>query len=143
MVFPLSVPAALPGAAVCPSEISIAFVATLQNFAYQVSENSRAKGFWDGPENDNLPTKVALMHSELSELLEAHREGDPPCEKPVDVPAADGGRRRVTKMEEEAADVLIRLLDFCVRYDLDLPRAALAKAHYNAGRPHMHGGKRV
>ncbi len=107
--------------------------------------NSVAKGFWDGPENDNIPTKIALIHSEASEWLEAFRKGNPPCEKPITV--IDGkhpdGVRRITSEEEEAADIFIRLADLCGRRGIDLARVILAKMNYNSTRPHMHGGKRV
>lgn len=42
-------------------------------------------------------------------------------------------------MEEEIADVFIRLCDFCGRYKIDLGRITLVKMQYNADRPHMHG----
>lgn len=115
-------------------------------------DNSKAKGFWDGPENDNIPTKIALLHSELSELLEAYRKGNPKCDKHAKdhngitgtLSIIDGGEiRTMTSMEEEVADVFIRLCDLCGRLDIDLARVAMEKHAYNTSREHMHGGKRV
>ncbi len=114
----------------------------LENLVEACHKNSRSKGFWDGPENDNIPTKIALLHSELSEMLEAFRKGNPKCEKAIDV-LSGIGLRRITSIEEEAADVFIRLLDLCGRLNIDLGRVTLAKMDYNAKRAHMHGGKRV
>lgn len=111
---------------------------SLEKLRDAAHKNSRAKGFWDG-ENDNIPTKICLIHSELIEMLEAFRDGNPPCSK--DIGFADV--RRISAMEEEAADVFIRLLDLCGRLDIDLGRVTLAKMEYNAGREKMHGGKRV
>lgn len=137
---------------------TIAFVQALKEFAAGAFKNSREKGFWDGPENDNLPTKVALMHSELSELLEAFRDGNPECSKPITVTCTAVGfsvtddplytpvrvvDRRITSIEEEVADLFIRLGDFCGRYEIDLGAVAIAKMKYNSTRKPMHGGKRV
>lgn len=73
--------------------------------------------------------KVALMHSELSELLEAVRGSAERCEK---VPS-------ITAVEEECADLLIRLMDFSQEYHVRLGLATLLKMEFNAGRPHKHG----
>lgn len=76
--------------------------------------------------------QVALAHSELSEALEADREGDPQSRK---IPPH-------TCREEELADVIIRVLDAAVEQGLNVAGAVVAKMEYNAGRPPMHGGKR-
>ena len=80
-----------------------------------------ANGWYDRPRS--FGDDVALLHSEVSELLEAYREGD-----------ADG-------MHLEAADVLIRLLDTCERYGIDLDKAYMHKMRVNRARPYRHGGK--
>jgi len=113
---------------------------------------SRFKGWWDGRGMRNFGEAVALIHSELSEALEAYREGDdmrsvsfidengrhladgdvsfmPETAKPVGVAS-------------EFADVLIRLFDLCQGFHVPLAEAFLAKHRYNGTRPHRHGGKR-
>lgn len=75
--------------------------------------------------------KVALMHSELSEAAEAIRKPDMkdhhlPKENPLGV---------------ELADAVIRIMDFCAEFDLDLEGLIIKKMNYNADRPYLHGKK--
>lgn len=83
------------------------------------------QGFWVC---DNTGEKIALMHSELSEALEADRK-DLPSEK---IPGFSG-------VEEELADCIIRILDFAGHHNLRLAEAIAAKLQHNLSRPFMHG----
>jgi NTP pyrophosphatase (non-canonical NTP hydrolase) len=98
----------------------------LQELAYL---NSLNKGFHDNPVENG--TRLALMHSEISEALEALRHGNPPSDK---IPAFSG-------CEEELADCIIRIMDFAGVNRLKIAEAVIAKMEYNRGREHMHGGK--
>lgn len=101
----------------------------LNLLSHQLYVASKNNGFWDEGEDRNKGEAIALIHSELSEALEAIRSGNKPSSK---IPEFSG-------LEEEMADALIRILDFCGGFDLDISGAVAEKIKYNASRPRKHG----
>ncbi len=104
---------------------------SLDLMARRVHLIAKSKGFWDGDVNyDKIGNKLALVHSEVTEVLEAIRK-DQGSEKTV----------------EEVADVIIRLVDVYqamintgqINHSLDdvLERKILK----NMERPALHGNK--
>ena len=106
------------------------FVDALGKFACRVNTTARDKGRWDDERNDG--ELLALMHSELSEALEAMRHGNPPDDK---IPEFSG-------IEAELADTVIRIMDYAHERGFRLAEAIVAKASFNEGRPYKHGGKK-
>lgn len=72
-----------------------------------------------------VPAILALVHSEVSEALEAFRKGDS------------------NNFAEELADVVIRVLDCSEGLGIDLYAQIVAKLEKNRHRGYRHGGKRV
>lgn len=67
----------------------------LDDLSSVIHETAISKGFWEGPINhDKIGNKLALVHSEVTEVLEAIRKNK--------------GSKEVV---EEMADIVIRLLD--------------------------------
>lgn len=91
---------------------------TLCNEAYQTA---KSKGWHD--DERETGTLIALIHSEVSEALEADRIGD-----------QEG-------FVEELADVCIRVFDLCGSRGIDLEKAIKLKMEKNKGRSYKHGGK--
>jgi len=116
---------------------TIGFVNSFNEVQRQANENSRRNGFWDDfPYDDDgvvrrlvMIMKLALIHSEISEALEALRSGNPPDDK---VP-------EFTSEEIELADAVIRIMDYAEASKCRLAEAILAKHAYNTGRPYKHG----
>ena len=88
-------------------------------------------GFYEGYEF-NIGEKIALMHSELSEALEFARKD--PSAKSDKIPEFTG-------IEEEFADLVIRVMDTAQKMNLRLASAIIAKAEFNNNRPYKHGKK--
>lgn len=103
--------------------------------AKRAHANSRAHGFWDAPAAAQDPiswklSRIALMHSELSECLEGVRKDlmdDHLPERSMEV--------------AELADTVVRILDYCGAYGLPLGEVIVEKMRYNASRPFRHGDK--
>jgi len=92
-------------------------------------ETAKDKGFWEGEYSyDKVGNKLALVHSEVTEVLEAIRKNQ--------------GSEKVV---EEMADVIIRLLDIyaAMRNEEEiihsLDEVLENKLNKNKERPKLHG----
>jgi NTP pyrophosphatase (non-canonical NTP hydrolase) len=113
---------------------------TIKMMQEAAHENSKSKGFWEDEESllnranamhgvnardvEKLivSRKIALIHSEASEGLEALRES-----------------HGFGNLAEELADVIIRVGDLAQWLGIDLETAVRTKMQKNAARPTLHG----
>ena len=141
----------------------------LQSAQAVVAEVTASKGWYEDIDQRTFGDDIALLHSEVSEALEAFRRWGyddmtaqviPECTDgtqytgPASSPLCIHGNAwgtctegsRIPKPEgvgSEIADVFIRILDTCHRRGIDLGAEFARKVEYNATRPHRHGGKRL
>jgi NTP pyrophosphatase (non-canonical NTP hydrolase) len=106
----------------------VRFVDMFREVQRECHNTSMSKGWYDSPRS--FGECVSLFHAELSEALEADRKNKGESEK---IPG-------FSCIEEEFADLFIRVMDTSEFMNLRLAEAILAKNEYNKGREHRHGG---
>jgi len=120
----------------------------LNQLATEIHENAKSKGFFDGEKN--IGEMLCLIHSEVSEALEADRKNyysnisEIKLKGLADENSAEKFKDVFTEcvkdtFEDELADVVIRVLDLCAFKGIDIESHIKAKMRYNASRPHKHG----
>ena len=101
----------------------------------EIHQTAVEKGWWEKPRS--FTDVMMMIVTECAEAVEHYRNGAPINQlfyegdnKPDGVPA-------------EMADILIRVFDACVEYDIDIEEALEVKIKYNKSRPYRHGNKLV
>lgn len=100
------------------------YIKSIKQWQKEVHALAKEKGWHET--SREIPELLCLLHSEISEALEAYRE-----KKGYKVPVA-----------EELADVAIRLFDMCEYLGIDLEYYINKKHEINKLRPYRHGNKR-
>lgn len=133
----------------------IEFAAGFNSYKRAVHACAVEHGWWNDPNTGepvdrNMGEMIALMHSELSEALEAYRDGEPvihykyPNYAPARYetsPEIGGVLGKPCGIASEFADVIIRILDTCEREGIPVTEALVQKHKFNRTRPYRHGGK--
>lgn len=128
----------------------------LNDLAKAIHANNVEKGFYE--KEKNIGEMLCLIHSEVSEALEADRKGRYCDIHPImlgGIANANYGYTfhddKVAKehyelyikgtFEEEMADIFIRVLDMCAYKGIDIVAHVSAKIRYNKSREKYHGKK--
>ena len=132
----------------------------INQLAREIHENNKRKGFYDTQKN--IGEMLALIHSEVSEALEADRNGR--YEEKI-LAEVDGHHQYISPakfvmsikddvefqlqheikvkdtVEAELVDVLIRTFDMLHYLEADIEDFLAAIMRYNSLRKHKHGRK--
>lgn len=115
---------------------------TINELGRQAYLINKEKGYCDGPVD--VPRQLCLIHSEVSEALEADRHGRR-CSVGHSIVGTifrKGDDERFRKayadyakgtFEEEMADIVIRVASLCEQMGVDLDFHVQAKIRYNQG----------
>lgn len=121
----------------------------LNDFAKEVHQGNVKRGFYENEKN--IGEMLALIHSEVSEALEADRKNKH-CRfnngilVEVNNLSDENFKSEFLHQvkdtfEDELADVIIRVLDLCAYRNIDIEQHIIAKNRYNSMREYKHGKK--
>ena len=119
----------------------------VNELAQEIHKRNIEKGFYE--DEKNIGEMLCLIHSEVSEALEADRK-DNYCK--VNAKSLGGwiddedfkqhySVEAKYTFEEEMADIFIRVLDMCAFKGIDIENHVKCKMRYNNFREYKHGKK--
>src|SRR4030042_4558917 len=92
---------------------------TIKELTDLIMEQAKQKGFGTKPDEINVPEKIALIHSEISEAFESYRHKN--------IEGKDG-------FAEELGDAVQRILHLCGVFDIDVEKSIIQKIEAHKGR---------
>lgn len=120
----------------------------INQLAKEIHQNAKNKGFFDNEKN--IGEMLCLIHSEISEALEADRKGLY-CDgtqialdnmlKEIDFFNDTFESLIKNTFEDELADIMIRVMDLAEYKKIDLEKHIRLKMKYNSLREYKHGKK--
>lgn len=115
----------------------------LNKLAKEIYEGNKLRGF--NVAEENVGQSLMLIVSELSEALESHRTGYY-SQNPIKLESESNEDWKCLfelnvkdTFEDEIADSMIRLLDFCAGLEIDIEKHIELKLKYNSMREYKHG----
>lgn len=129
---------------------------SLNRLCTEAVETARRHGFYTEKMTlEGMIAYLALVSSEVSEAIEAIQRDDTVDEREYLVDHVIRGKKpsRAERtaffetyfkdtLEDELADIIIRVFSFCGAFKIDLDRAVELKMEYNKARPTNRHGKR-
>jgi NTP pyrophosphatase (non-canonical NTP hydrolase) len=112
-------------------DIGTGLITEIRNLCINKGWRTTASGSKEGHE---FPAYIALLHSEASEALEAYRDKDWSSTREDGKPLGVG---------PELADVIIRVLDMCDIWEIDINYEINRVLEYGWTRPYRHGGRQL
>lgn len=91
--------------------------------ANEIHKNAKDHGWWE--EKRTIPELLCLVHSEVSEALEAYRVNDN------------------DNFKEELADIVIRVFDMSIGLGINIQSEIFKKHKINEKRSFKHGNKKI
>ena len=108
----------------------------INELAEEIHSWAVGNGFFEPDKVRDFDGMLANVHGEVSEALEEWRDGRGFTETYY----SDGGKPE--GIPSELADIVIRVLDMCAYYGIDLEEIIRIKFEYNRTRAYRNGGKR-
>lgn len=119
----------------------------INKLSVEIHQNAKNKGFFD--DEKNIGEMLCLVHSEVSEALEADRDDKYTT---VSIQSINGWvndedfkkafiNNVKDTFEDELVDVIIRTFDLAAYKGMDIESHIKAKMRFNSLREHKHGKK--
>jgi len=112
--------------------------------AKEIHARAVEKGWYDKSQDEDsfIERMCNNLHDEVSELHEAWRNNGlrSLCDKTGAM--MEMGIEPLTNLEEELADIIIRVLDNAEYLEVDIEKAVISKHAFNHTRKTRHGGKK-
>lgn len=120
----------MQGLKLCTDLMADPFIDTFNELSGTVNQIANEKGWWKGERNEG--ETLMLIVTELAEACEWLRHGNGQSNH---IPTFLG-------VEEELADVIIRIMDYSKAKGYRVAGAIIEKIKFNADREKMNGGKK-
>lgn len=110
---------------------------TISEWQTAIHQYAKDKGWWEPDRPRTFGDLLTLVHCELSEAYEEFRAGKGMTE----IYENEGKPGKAEGIAVELADAVIRILDMCAYYGIDLQAVMAQKHEFNKTRAYRHGNK--